>query len=141
MPSNGYSTPAAIGNAQMLYIQAHRKLNLTRLNTARESSVNVSMLRRSDETRMNFALPRATSEPEPMAMPTSETESAGASLIPSPTMAIMARCGAGLLLRKWITLCQWERGRLGAVFWRWRILSACRVTITISHSLRSIIRK
>ena len=109
----GYTTPAAIGSATMLYTDAqnyhghhhdqhpthltHRtqatltKLNLTRLNTVLARSVSVSKLRRFDETRMNDALEIATSLPDPIAMPTSAAVSAGASLIPSPTIATTQR--------------------------------------------------
>lgn len=47
------------------------KLNLTRLNTVRDRSARVSRLRKLEETRMNDALDRATSLPDPMAIPTS----------------------------------------------------------------------
>ena len=47
------------------------KLNLTRLKTFRDRSVNVRMLCKFDLTRMNEALEIATSLPEPIAIPTS----------------------------------------------------------------------
>ena len=47
------------------------KLNLTRLKTLRDRSVNVKILLRFDWTRMNDALDIATSLPEPIAMLTS----------------------------------------------------------------------
>ena len=73
--------------------------------------------------RTNSALEMATSEPEPMAMPTSAIVSAGASFIPSPTMATTARLDFGEFLR-WKRPPQRVRGRLGRVFWRMATLSA-----------------
>lgn len=67
------------------------KLNLTRLNTVRDRSVNVIRLWRFDDTRMKDALEMATSLPDPIAMPTSAAVKAGASLIPSPTIATTQR--------------------------------------------------
>jgi len=88
----GTATPAAIGMATTLKTHAHTKLNLTRRTTAFESSVKVMRLLRSEETKMNFEVCIAISDPEPMAIPTSAIDIAGASLIPSPTIATIARC-------------------------------------------------
>lgn len=63
---------------------------------------------------MNLALLMATSEPEPMAIPTSDIVKAGASLMPSPTIATVARWGAFVGLEK--ILRRKERLRFGAVF-------------------------
>ena len=94
------------------YERVLTKLNLTRLKTFRDRSVNVRMLCKFDLTRMNEALEIATSLPEPTAIPTSAVVKAfygnvnntalriqkggnkaltGASLIPSPTIATTAR--------------------------------------------------
>ena len=104
-------------------MHAQKKLNLTLLNTALASSVRVSSDRRSEDIRTNSALEIATSEPEPIAMPTSAIESAGASFIPSPTMATTARLEFREFL-PWKRRPQRVRGRLGRVFWRMEILSA-----------------
>ena len=58
------------------------------------------MPRRSPLTRVTPALSMATSVPVPMAMPTSAWASAGASLMPSPTIATTAALGLELLDRR-----------------------------------------
>lgn len=87
----GYATPAAMGTAITLYIIAHIKLVLTRLSTFLERSLKMRRLLRFEDTRMNEALDIATSLPDPMAIPMSLAASAGASLIPSPTIATIQR--------------------------------------------------
>ena len=99
------------------YKRVLTKLNLTRLKTFRDRSVNVRMLCKFDLTRMNEALEIATSLPEPTGIPTSAVVKAfygnvnntalriqkgrnkaltGASLIPSPTIATIQRLFRGL---------------------------------------------
>ena len=53
----------------------------------RDSSMAVTTPRRSPRIKVTSAASMATSVPEPMAMPTSAWARAGASLMPSPTMA------------------------------------------------------
>ena len=111
---------SCIGSSRFQYERYERvltKLNLTRLKTFRDRSVNVRMLCKFDLTRMNEALEIATSLPEPTAIPTSAVVNAfyrsvnntiskiqqgmnraltGASLIPSPTIATIQRLFRGL---------------------------------------------
>jgi hypothetical protein len=87
----GYKTPAAIGTAAMLYTNAHKKLNFTRRNTVVDRSTRVSTPLRFGETRMNEALESATSLPDPIAIETSAVAIAGASFMPSPTIATIQR--------------------------------------------------
>jgi hypothetical protein len=94
-------TPAAIGSKVMLYTNAHAKLNLALRNTVRESLISVSIAHKFDDTNTNFALKMAISEPEPIAIPTSAASRAGASLMPSPTIATIALLPCcGVLERK-----------------------------------------
>ena len=79
----------------------HRKLNLIRRSTVRDKSMRVKIDIRVDDIRINFALLIAMSLPLPIAIPTSAdqlvsmktdcrpVDNAGASLIPSPTIATM----------------------------------------------------
>src|SRR4051812_6361559 len=72
-------------------MSAHPKLKYTRRNTTRERSSSVSRAARCELMRMKEDEDKAISEPEPMAMDKSAVLRAGASLMPSPTMAIVAR--------------------------------------------------
>ena len=62
-----------------------------RLKTDLDKSSRMTRPRRSLPTSTNIAEEMAMSEPEPMAIPISAAVSAGLSLIPSPTIAIVAR--------------------------------------------------
>mmetsp|Transcript_21806 Transcript_21806/g.64345 ORF Transcript_21806/g.64345 Transcript_21806/m.64345 type:complete len:201 (+) Transcript_21806:1037-1639(+) len=66
---------------------AQQKLRRMRASTARERSTAVSTSARDARTSTTSAASTATSVPEPMATPTSAWARAGASLMPSPTMA------------------------------------------------------
>ena len=86
----GY-TPAATGISRILYAKAQNKFSriffsvflLNRM--AAETSVSLEFIRTIS------AESTATSVPAPMAIPISAPVSAGASLIPSPTMAVLPR--------------------------------------------------
>jgi hypothetical protein len=86
-PKNGYSTPIATGIRTILYPNAQKRFCLIVLMVLLDNSID-------DATEFKFLLTNvildasiATSVPVPMAMPTSALASAGASLIPSPTIA------------------------------------------------------
>mmetsp|Transcript_26120 Transcript_26120/g.61140 ORF Transcript_26120/g.61140 Transcript_26120/m.61140 type:complete len:230 (-) Transcript_26120:15-704(-) len=93
---SGQSTPAAKGSETRLKPNAQTKLSLIRLKVAFEicSAAYTPM----SELRMSTILAEsiAMSVPAPSAMPRSACESAGASLMPSPTIATTfpAACSA-----------------------------------------------
>jgi len=91
IPALVYSAPAASGTARTLYTQAHIKFTLTLRKTKLASCVSVIRLFKFDDTRMNLADVMFTSVALFIDMPTDDIESAGASFMPSPTRAIVAR--------------------------------------------------
>lgn len=85
--------PAAIGTKMTLYTTAHPKLNFTLLNTRSESANRVMILSRElAPRRMKELLCMAMSEAVERLIETEAVVRAGASLIPSPTKAMMAFC-------------------------------------------------
>lgn len=72
-------------------MEAQKKLRRTRSKTEVETSKVVRILVRQEEMRTKAAEYLATSEPLPIAIPTSAVARAGPSLTPSPTMATKAR--------------------------------------------------
>ena len=81
------SAPAATGMHTALYTSAQNRFCLMLRSVARESWMETGTSKRSLRMSTMSALSMATSVPAPMAMPTSARASAGASLMPSPTMA------------------------------------------------------
>ncbi len=79
--------PAAMGMHTALYPNAKTRFSLTVFMTALPVSRAAGTLRRSLFIRTMSADSIATSVPAPTAMPTSAWDRAGASFIPSPTMA------------------------------------------------------
>src|SRR5436190_7325211 len=84
----GFSSPAtARGIAATLYANAQKRLPLIVRSVRRASRIASTTARRSPETRVTSLASMATSVPVPIASPRSACASAGASLMPSPTMA------------------------------------------------------
>jgi len=78
---------AASGIAATLYPNAHTRLRRMVRKVARESVIAFPATPRSSLSRIRSAAQMATSVPDPSASPRSAAASAGASLMPSPTMA------------------------------------------------------
>lgn len=90
-PKNGYRIPAAIGTPRLLKIKAENRFCRMLLMVARLRRTTLTMPFKSLLTRVTPALSMATSVPDPMAMPTRARARAGASLMPSPAMALARR--------------------------------------------------
>ena len=84
---NRMGSPAAIGMHTALYPNANARFSFTVFITAFPVSSAAGTLLRSLFMRTMSADSMATSVPAPTAIPTSAWESAGASFIPSPTIA------------------------------------------------------
>lgn len=82
--------PEATGRAQMLNRKAHMKLNQMVLSVSLESARKDSRSESSLRTSTMSAASTVTFCPAPMATPRSAAARAGASLMPSPTMATVA---------------------------------------------------
>ena len=98
-PSTGYSTPIATGISSTLYAKAQNRPCLITPTVLRDSEMAVTMLRRSLPIRVTSEAAIATSVPLPIAMPRSACARAGASLMPSPTMAttLPRACSSAIL--------------------------------------------
>src|SRR5215208_174540 len=87
-PANsGYRIPAATGMSATLYAKAQNRFCLMFRMVALESRMARATPRTSPEISVRSAASIATSVPVPMATPTSALARAGASLMPSPTIA------------------------------------------------------
>src|SRR5215204_22061 len=87
-PANsGYRIPAATGMSATLYAKAQNRFCLMFCMVALESRMARATPRTSPQIRVRSAASIATSVPVPMATPTSALARAGASLMPSPTIA------------------------------------------------------
>ena len=92
MPRAGNSAPAATGMPMELYMSAQNRFCLTVLNVAREISRAVRTSMRELFESITSAESMATSVPAPIAIPISASARAGASFMPSPTMATSPLC-------------------------------------------------
>ena len=90
MPVSGNKTPAAIGMPKLLYMNAPNKFCLMFLMLALAKAKVSASTDKRPVSKVKSALSMATSVPSPMAIPTLALIKAGASLIPSPTMATIS---------------------------------------------------
>src|SRR3989338_7170984 len=88
-PKKGYKTPMATGISDTLYPKAQNRFILIVLMVFLESSIADATDLKSLLISVISPASIATSVPVPMAIPTSAAAKAGASLMPSPTMATM----------------------------------------------------
>ena len=86
-PAAGYSAPAATGIPITLYMKAQNRFCFVVRIVARDSRMADATLRRSPRMSVTSLASIAISVPVPMAIPTSARDRAGASLMPSPTIA------------------------------------------------------
>ena len=113
MPKTGTSAPIATGISTMLYANAQNRFWRTVVIVARDRPMAAGTARGSALISVMPAVSMAMSVPVPMAMPTSARARAGASLIPSPTIATVRR-------RPWrrSTILAFTSGRTSATI-RW----------------------